>query len=112
MCSTKEVISIIELKYLPRGNPIYKKEIRNFDFIARNRKSISIANDRYSGPIGEAKIYGLSNRILFVWAGIHQECRNETEYMFNEGFTNLSECYLQLHAATRKDSDPNIYYYE
>lgn len=112
VCSTKEVISIIELKYQPKAKPKYSKDIRSLDFIARNRKSISIANDRYSGPIGEAKKYNLSEQILFVWAGIHKESNNDQDYMFNDGYSHLSDCFLQLHAATNNYLNPDIYYYE
>ena len=112
VCSTREVIAIIELKYKPKGNPEFKKDIGSLDFIAKNRKSISISNSRYSGPKGEAKLYQLSNRILFVWAGVHRERTNSTVPIFSEGYPSLNGCYLQLHAATKTNQDPDVYYYE
>lgn len=43
VCDTKKVISVIELKYLPRGQPKYKKDIENLALIAKNRNQIAIA---------------------------------------------------------------------
>ena len=112
VCSTREVISIIELKYKPKATPQYRKDIQSLEFIAHNRKSISIANDRYSGPRGEAKVYQLSDKILFVWAGIHRKSNKSGESVFSAGFPGLAGCFLQLHAVTNQNSDPDIYYYE
>lgn len=49
VCNTREVISVIELKYLPRTLPIYNKDIKSLSLIAENRHQITIANDRFRG---------------------------------------------------------------
>ena len=107
ICNTREVIAVVELKYLPRAQPKYKKDIENLAIIARNRKRISISNDRFRGSEQDATVYSLSQNILFVWAGVHAE--EESEALFSAGKRSLRDCYLQLHAVTQKDGNPRIF---
>ncbi|MBN4078549.1 hypothetical protein JYT96_00920 [Gammaproteobacteria bacterium AH-315-C21] len=73
VCNTKEVISVIELKYLPRAQPKYKKDVESLSLIAENRCQLEIANNRFRGVEKDAIKYSLSKNILFVWAGV---CRH------------------------------------
>ena len=70
-----------------------------------------MANYRYSGPEVDAKIYGLSKQILFVWAGVHRSEPDGSVSYFAEGHPRLTDCFLQLHAATSPTSSPEVYYY-
>jgi hypothetical protein len=107
VCNTKQVISVIELKYLPRTNPSYKKDIKKLALIAKNRKQITIANVRFRGTEKDSRQYTLSNSILFVWAGIHKKQTNY--FLYSKGHKSLEKCYLQLHAATELITNPKIY---
>ena len=109
ICNTKEVISIIELKYRPRAQPKYKKDIESLATIARNRKRIEISNDRFRGSERDATVYSLSERILFVWAGVHAEEKSDQGAVFAAGKRSLRNCYLQLHAVTQKDGNPKVF---
>jgi len=109
VCNTKEVISVIELKYLPRAQPKYKKDIESLALIAQNRQQISIANDRFRGAERDAKKYALSKNILFVWAGVHAKESQESGLLFSVGSDALQNCFLQLHAETHPKQKPKIY---
>lgn len=109
VCNTKEVIAVIELKYLPRGQPRYKKDINSLSLIAKNRHKISIANDRFKGSEKDANKYALSKNILFVWAGVHAKEREEANTLFSSGNKSLDGCYLQLHAVTESNSKPVVF---
>jgi len=109
ICNTKEVISIIELKYLPRAQPKYRKDIENLAAIARHRRQISIANDRFKGSEKDATVYSLSERILFVWAGVHAEETSNRGALFSAGKRSLADCYLQLHAVTQRGGNPKVF---
>lgn len=112
VCNSREVIAVIELKYLPRKKPDYRKDINTLDLIARHRHSMSISNDRYRGENIDSREYTLSKNILFVWAGIHAANQAQSEPLFSEEYSNLDNCYLQLHAATRSQRAADVYYYE
>jgi len=111
VCNSLEVIAVIELKYRPKGPPSYQKDIQTLDLIARNRGGIAIANERFRGAEKDARRYTASKKILFVWAGVHSAPAPSEEKLFEEGTNNLSGSYLQLHAATRSDRAPDVYYY-
>jgi len=108
VCNTREVISIIELKYLPRARPRFEKDIKNLALIAKNRYGISIANERFRGKEKDGKTYALSRNILFTWAGVHAVNGVMDERLFSSNFPSLDGCYLELHAITGHDSDPEI----
>jgi len=108
VCNTKEVISVVELKYLPRTQPRYKKDIESLSTIAKNRKRLSITNDRFKGSEQDATVYSLSENVLFVWAGVHAHERSNAGALYSEGYPSLEGCFLQLHAVTQKHKNPLI----
>ena len=109
VCNTKQVISVIELKYLPRTNPRYKKDLKKLALIAKKRNKISIANVRFLGTEKDSKEYTLSSNILFVWAGIHKKQKQTDNFLYSNGYKSLENCYLQLHAETELNSKPKIF---
>ena len=106
ICNTREVISVIELKYQPRAKPKYIKDIESLSTIAAKRKQIAISNIRFRGSERDSTVYSLSENILFVWAGVHAE--NNSDALFSAGHSALANCYLELHAVTQKDGTPKI----
>jgi len=109
VCNKKEVISVIELKYLPRAQPKYKKDINSLALIAENRHQITIANERFRGAEKDGNIYALSKNILFVWAGVHTIEKPETDKKYSHGIQPLDGCYMELHAVTRVGSTPKVF---
>lgn len=109
VCNTSEVISVIELKYLPRGQPRFAKDIESLALIAQKRKQISISNSRFRGAEADSRRYSLSNNILFVWAGIHAQPKQEIAGLYSTGYKTLANSFVQLHAETRHNDKPKIY---
>jgi hypothetical protein len=99
---------VIEVKYLPRTNPKYKKDIQKLALIAKARNKISIANVRFRGTEKDSREYTLSKNILFVWAGIHSKQQPTENILYSNGYKSLENCYLELHAETELNSNPKI----
>jgi len=114
ICNTREVIGIVELKYMPRATPNYKKDINSLSIIAKHREHITISNERYRGQAVDKKIYTLSKSILFVWAGVHTGINSTIpkqidELPYSAGHKELEGCFIEPHAETNKNSGPKIY---
>ncbi len=111
ICNTREVIGIIELKYTPRGQPNYKKDINSLSKIAKYRRDITISNERFRGQVIDEKEYNLSKDILFVWAGVHAMPRSDqmADSLYAAGHKELKGCFIELHAETNKNLTPKIY---
>ncbi len=108
VCNKREVISVIELKYLPRAKPRYKKDIESLALIAENTQQIAIANQRVRGKEKDSKQYSLSKQILFVWAGVHAKKKSKSKKSYAAGYDSLDGCYLEFHALTQKKMKPQV----
>ena len=97
---------MVELKYLPRARPRYSKDLASLASISAGRGSVTIANDRFRGAEKDSKAYALSDRVLFVWAGIHKG--PVPDESFGSSYASLEGCYLELHAVTHPESLPEI----
>jgi hypothetical protein len=105
VCNTREVIGIVEIKYLPRAKPNWKKDLQTFSWIHKHRDQIVIQNVRHRGVATDSRAYPLSKDVLFVWAGVHvpsdvQICQN-----IDQGLANH---FLELHAITRNGEHPEL----
>ncbi len=109
VCNSKEVIAIIEIKYLPRGKPDYGKDLDTLSSLSQNRDKLSITHSRYRGGGADSKEYRFSKNILFVWAGVHASEGDNMPISFAKGKKYIEGCYLQLHAATNEGGDPDVY---
>lgn len=107
ICNTKQVIAVIEIKYEPRKLPSYRKDLETLRAIAANRHKLSLANTRFRGPEADEPTYSFSDKVLFVWGGVHRAfgCRDE---MRLEVGKELDRCFLQLHAETLSEKSPEI----
>lgn len=110
VCNTIQVISVIELKYLPRAQPKYEDDIEKLDLISKHRQQLSITNVRFLGTEKDSKEYTFSKNILFVWASIHKKEKQLENKLFSIGYKSLENCYMQLHAETKLNSKPKVYY--
>lgn len=108
VCNTQQVIAIIELKFTPRTRPRFEKDIANMALLARHRQALSISNQRYRGVPSDEREYSLSEKVLFVWAGIHAG-GGQKQHLFAAAHPELKGAYLQLHAATKNKLAPEIY---
>ncbi len=109
ICNTKEVISIIEIKYSPKGQPKFEKDIETLALISKKRKQLSISNSRFRGTEKDNKDYYFSNNVLFVWAGIHAQPKQEINNLYSNGYKSLENSFVQLHAETRHNGKPVVY---
>jgi len=105
VCNTRAVIGIIELKYQPKIRPRWEKDLQTLEWLARNRKVLSVQNRRYRGVEADGRVYPLSPRILFVWAGVHAGLDFELSERISP---ELKGSFLELHAETSRDSQPTI----
>jgi hypothetical protein len=110
VCNTREVIGILELKYMPRTSPRVEKDIKNLATIAKERAYLSIANDRFRGKDKDVKTYPLSRNVLFAWAGIHSREIQPGSPLYSAGYPELDGCFLELHAITSQGEDPHVFY--
>lgn len=105
VCNSKEVIGIIELKYLPRARPQWQKDVDTFHFLATHRKTITISNSRFRGVAADAHFYPLASDVLFVWAGVHAPC----DLVLKEHVDpKLAPHFMALHAETQLSGVPNL----
>jgi hypothetical protein len=109
VCNSKEIISIIELKYSPRAQPKYEKDIQKLSSIAKHRHQITMVSERFRGTRDNKK-YALSDKILFVWAGVHAKEKSGRNRFSNlESKEFLKGCFIEWHAETQKGSDPKVF---
>lgn len=108
ICNTRQVIAVIELKYMPNSCPNLAKDLRSLSSISENRNSIVVSNRRHRGPKADDREYGCSKNILFVWAGVHRggKCGMERAKL---NVSCLAGCLLELHATTREFEQPLVF---
>lgn len=64
----------------------------------------------------DPKRYEFSKDVIFVWAGVHKASKVSYESaevpMLSEGIKELQGCFMQLHAETDLQEEPNIFFRE
>jgi hypothetical protein len=94
ICNTKEVIGIIEIKYIPRAKPNWKKDVDTFDWICKNRNKLVVQNKRHRGVESDGRIYPISKDLLIVWAGVHRD----SDLLIKDHFKpKVSDSFLELY---------------
>ena len=109
ICSPQKVIAVIELKYLPRGQPKYEKDLETLALISKHRNKIKVTNKRFRGENKQRTEYDLSSNMLFVWASVHAEVKKQTHIPYSHSKNYLKDCYLELHAETADNKKPHVY---
>ena len=113
VCSKRRIIAVIEIKYQPRAQPSYRKDVRSLALLARHGDSLTLSNSRFSGPAVDGTVYTFSTNTLFVWAGFHRPSRLGTYAglpHLSDGYDALSGRFMQLHAETSLDDRPTIFH--
>jgi hypothetical protein len=104
ICNTQEVIGVVELKYTPRIKACIKKDISTICNLAAHQGELFVSNSRYRGEIKQIKKYSFSGHVLFAWAGVHCEERDQVVVRFQERLKEVGDIgnhsLLQLHAVT------------
>ena len=109
ICSPQKVIAVIELKYLPRGQPSYKKDIETLALLSQHKHMIQISNSRFRGNNKKRTEYDFSSNVLFILASVHAKEKIKTDTPYSSGNKYLKGCYMELHAETVQDKSPLIY---
>ena len=107
VCNSRSVIAVIELKYTPRMNPQFKKDLRTLNWLATNKSTLYVENTRYLGQNKRQHRYVLADHVLFGWASVHkfQNPHRDARNLASD-YPALSNCFVELHAETKADSDP------
>jgi len=110
ICNSREVIAIVEIKYLPRGKPKYAEDVETLDLLSRHRSKLAASNVRFHGEEQDPREYSFSKNMLFVWAGVHKDGASNEYESYAKGMKSLDGCYLQLHTETRKGQAPEVFW--
>jgi len=113
ICNTREIIGVIELKYKPKlsikegdFSNAFKKDFETLKLISKQRNKISVKNFRYKGITRDDKVYPMSNKVLFVWAGVYSASEKYLDSQHMKKKNSLNHCYMELHTITQEDKDP------
>jgi hypothetical protein len=104
ICNSKQIIGVVELKYVPRGLPKYSKDLRTLRNIAK-ADGITLSNDRYCG-IERNRFYTLASDAILCWAGVYTGSQLKLKGRIGAG---LEQRFLQLDALTVDGKNPTLY---
>ena len=105
ICNTRQIIGVIELKYLPRSRPIYRKDLQSLAFVASNAGGIILSNNRYRGIEIKNHPYMLATDAVFCWGGVYKGRQFD---LADEIDPKLNSRFLQLNALTSNGRQPII----
>jgi hypothetical protein len=105
ICNSQRVIGIVELKYLPRARPKFKKDLQTLELFAASSGEVKITNDRYLGIIRGSRSYLLAPDAILCWAGVYKGMRLDLRSAISDP---LRKRYLQLDALTAVDANATI----
>jgi len=113
VCDSRNVIAVIELKYSPKILPNYEKDLKTLKWIATNKPTLHVENNRFLGSSTSRERYNFSDKVLFVWAGIHRQpkasYREPDADLFSKSIRVLANCFVQLHAETAHTKEPSVF---
>lgn len=105
ICNSKNVIGVVELKYLPRAAPKIEKDLETLAWVASHGGELRISNDRYLGSNRPEKVYSLASDAVLCWAGVHRGLNGTLSEHVAE---NVYPYFLELHAVTAINRNPKI----
>lgn len=107
ICNAREVICVLEIKYVPRGIADTTKDMRSIASIAR-ASELSVALERYRGPELPRLSFEVSQTVLFAWAAIH--CGGTEPAIEWKDPAFAAHYFLELHAVTSEGQVPKLRY--
>lgn len=103
ICNTRQAIAFIEIKYLPRQQPSWKKDLSTLQWVHSNQTNLSLVNNRYEGKLKNIKKYSVASNALFIWAGIHRQ----TDIVLSQHIAqSLRPSFLAIHTETSSAAEP------
>jgi len=105
ICNQRQIIGMVELKYVPRGRATYSKDLETLAHLSENRLKFEISNQRYRGPKGLGRTFTLASDAVLCWAGVYSGSK-----INNEAFSRAEsrQDFLALHALTSKENNAVI----
>ena len=106
VCHTQQIIGVIELKYQPRVQPDYVKDIGTLSWFAESSTDLALSNKRYLGVDvpGAERCYTLAPDAILCWAGVYRGPPVDIEAKGEA----LRKRFLGLHAVTSHGKDPDV----
>ncbi|WP_234262990.1 hypothetical protein [Hydrogenophaga sp. NFH-34] len=105
ICNQKQIIGMVELKYVPRGRASYSKDLETLYILQKNRLKFEISNQRYRGPKGLTGTFTLASDAVLCWAGVYSGEKIRSDAFLH---AESSQDFLALHALTSKDKNAII----
>lgn len=102
ICNSRRVIAIIEVKYEPRRAPSVRKDLRTLQSLAKHGERMSLTNARYLGDAEESKTYQLTEKTIFIWAGVYRGGDSTMQPLAIEVPPILAGRFQSLHAVTQR----------
>ena len=106
ICNTKQIVGIVEIKYVPRGRPSYVKDLETLRQAIDEPTELKLSNDRYRGIVSSNKSYALAKDAVLCWAGVY--AGEEIRLHSSVKSSSLSARLLQLSALTAKYKDAKV----
>lgn len=105
ICNTRYIIGLVELKYLPRGRPDYRKDVSTLEFAASNPAGLAITNDRFLGVTADNRPYPLAPDAVLCWGAVYTGKPLNVRARVSNA---LRVRFLQLDAVTAANKPPAV----
>ncbi|NLY01209.1 MAG: hypothetical protein GXY83_34390 [Rhodopirellula sp.] len=105
ICNTRRIIGVVELKYLPRAIPAFRKDIATLEFAAANANRLVITNDRYRGITADNRHYPLAPDAVLCWGAVYT---GKAMNLQSKVHATLQQRFLQLSAITATGEAPKV----
>jgi hypothetical protein len=113
ICNSRNIIGVVELKYLPRGDAEYEKDIDSLTWLLKNSENLSLTNERFLGKDHEQHKFFLAEDAVLCWAGVYKAENDEQSPssfpLKSVEIANIKTNFLGLHAVTKHGCDPVIH---
>ncbi|MEX1232203.1 MAG: hypothetical protein WEB58_18300 [Planctomycetaceae bacterium] len=108
ICDSQNIIGIIELKYMPRKPPKYKKDLRTLNWFVESADTVVLSNHRYFGiDTFPMQNYKVADDAVLCWGGVY--CGPRVKIEEHELARSLGSRFLCLHAVTSAEQAPEIF---
>lgn len=98
VCDTKQIVGIVELKYVPRGRPAYAKDLETLRLAVENAKTLKLSNERFRGVSVGSRPYPLAEDAVLCWAAVYAGDAMDLRPYFSG--SDIGSRFLQLNAVT------------
>ena len=108
ICSSNQIIGIVELKYTPKGKPKISKDLATLSWAYSEQSGILLANNRFLGVPYDETQYTLASDVVLCWAGVHRGIRDVSYPLNQQVAAPLKPNFMELHALTSANQEPRI----